>query len=97
MTGTEDPIGGRAVHLASVQAWRAELPGDGGPQHAVVLALAADDVELPPIVVPIEAVAGLVSVLLRAAGLDLDLPSSDPSDGHGITVGASAWARLKVV
>lgn len=101
MTPEADPTSEAAVHLASVQAWRAQIPGADGVTDAVVLALVVDGPPLPPIVVPVEAVAGLAGVLLGAAGVDLGpggpgdptaVPVAPPAAAD--PVGGAAWGPL---
>lgn len=63
----------RAVGVTSVQAWRGTFAGEPEPDgtpftfDAVVIEFGIDVGTIPPLFVPVEAVAGLAEVLLEAA------------------------------
>ncbi|QXC59160.1 hypothetical protein KSP35_12135 [Aquihabitans sp. G128] len=84
-----------AVPVTTVEAWRAEVAGDA----VVVLELGIEGDVLPPLLVPIDAVAGLAAVLLQAAGADTGLAAGPAAAGAGaeplpeLPTG-SPWATL---
>ena len=72
-----------AVGVTSIHAWRGRFAGDPEPDgstapfDAVVLEFGVDVGDLPPLIVPLDAVAGLAAVIVQAASLDADLAVDD--------------------
>ena len=98
----DDVVPRAAVAVTTVQAWRASV-GEG--DDVVVVELGIEGGEVPPLLVPLEAVPGLAAVLLQAAGADTALgagselpdgPDEEPAEVEPIPVlpPGSPWAAL---